>query len=517
MQIIIPMSGVGKRFQEAGYKNPKPLINVDGQPMIYHIVDLFPGELDISFICNEKHLAETDMRNILLKKVSNAKIYSVPNEGRKGPVHAVSYIFDQIKNEEEVIVSYCDYGTVWNYQNFLEDMRSRNTDGGVASYIGFHPHMLGSDNYAFMKHNNLWITDIQEKKPFTNNKMDEYASNGTYYFKSGAILKKYFQKLIDLDMNLNGEYYVSLVYKLMIQDNLKCRIFEIKKMLQWGTPKDLEEYLQWSEYFYNCKVNPIKFRGVEDMTLILPMAGVGSRFRTVGYDLPKPLLPVEDQPMVVKAVEALPLCRDNIFICLKEHINDYPQLSNILKSHFNAKILLIDNVTEGQACTCELGINLYNINDNKPILISACDNGVYYDVNKFYNMIDDSSIDIIVWSFTNNPTSKLYPNMYAWLDVDCEGNIKDISIKKQFTDRNATHCIIGTMYFRKKRIFTEGLEYIYKNNIRTNKEFYVDNVLVPLIKRGYKVKVFEVKNYLCWGTPNDYKTYLYWNEYFKNK
>jgi NDP-sugar pyrophosphorylase family protein len=57
MQIIIQMSGIGKRFQEAGYKDPKPLIDVDGIPMIYHVVDLFPSETDISFICNEKHLA----------------------------------------------------------------------------------------------------------------------------------------------------------------------------------------------------------------------------------------------------------------------------------------------------------------------------------------------------------------------------------------------------------------------------------------------------------------------------
>jgi hypothetical protein len=104
--------------------------------------------------------------------------------------------------------------------------------------------------------------------------------------------------------------------------------------------------------------------------------------------------------------------------------------------------------------------------------------------------------------------------MYAWLDVDINGSIKDVSIKKPFTDRNSIHCIIGTMYFRKTSIYLEGLHDIYTTNSRTNGEFYVDNVLIPLIKKGYSVKVFEVENYLCWGTPNDYKTYLYWEEYF---
>ena len=80
--------------------------------------------------------------------------------------------------------------------------------------------------------------------------MNEYASNGTYYFKSGKILKKYFQELIDKDISTNGEYYCSMVYNLMKEDNLNIRVFEIEKMLQWGTPKDLEEYLIWSDYFF---------------------------------------------------------------------------------------------------------------------------------------------------------------------------------------------------------------------------------------------------------------------------
>ena len=50
-------------------------------------------------------------------------------------------------------------------------------------------------------------------------------------------------------IDLKGEYYVSLVYNLMKSDGLKIRIFEIDHRLQWGTPQDLEEYLQWSHYF----------------------------------------------------------------------------------------------------------------------------------------------------------------------------------------------------------------------------------------------------------------------------
>lgn len=516
MRIIIPMSGIGKRFLDAGYKEPKPLLEVEGKPIIHHIIDLFPGETSFDFICNDEHLQSTKMKEILLQKVPTARIHEVSVLNRKGPVDAVVQISDTIPDDEEIIVSYCDYGTQWDYHAFLREMRTTKADGGIASYIGFHPHMLGSDNYAFMKHDCMWVSDIQEKKPFTEDKMSEYASNGTYYFRSGKLLKTYFQKLIDAQMDIRGEYYVSVVYKLMINDELKVRIFEIQKMLQWGTPKDLEEYLQWSTYFYNRKKNPMKFRGTEPYTLLLPMAGAGSRFRIQGYDTPKPLLPVHNEPMVVQAVKCLPPAREAIFICLEDHIQEYPLTKTIQETFSNASVLGIPTITEGQACTCEIGIQDGPIDNDTPLLVSACDNGAFYDTNALYALLDNPTIDVIVFSFTNNPTSKLYPHMYAWLKVDETNTIKDISIKKKFTEYDANHCIIGTMYFRKTSLFLEGLHSIYNTNFRTNGEFYVDNLLVPLIQKGYTVKVFEVEHYLCWGTPNDYKTYLYWDEYFQS-
>jgi bifunctional N-acetylglucosamine-1-phosphate-uridyltransferase/glucosamine-1-phosphate-acetyltransferase GlmU-like protein len=71
------------------------------------------------------------------------------------------------------------------------------------------------------------------------------------------------------------------------------------------------------------------------------------------------------------------------------------------------------------------------------------------------------------------------------------------------------------MFFRKGKYFIDGFQKNIQDNIRTNGEFYVDDVLNQNIKDGLKVKVFEVENYICWGTPNDYKTYNYWKEYFK--
>lgn len=518
IKLIIPMSGIGKRFVDAGYKDPKPLIEVDGYPVIKHVVDLFPGITDVTFICNELHMKETNMRDILNKICPNCKILEVSNENRRGPVDAVLQIKDYISDECEVIVSYCDYGTVWDFDKFLDKTSSGEFDGMIPCYTGFHPHMLGSDNYAFCKEDNMKLIQIKEKEPFTDNKMSEFASNGTYYFKSGKNLKKYFQELMDLDINLKGEFYISLVYNLLVRDGLNVGIFEIEKMLQWGTPYDLEIYKGWSSYFSNIKNVQSDITNPKNTTLILPMAGKGSRFTEKGYELPKPLLDVDGLPMIIQAVNCLPKSDENIFICLEEHIKNYNLVSELGINYPGCKIKTINETTQGQACTCEIGINEFDVNLENPIMISACDNGVYYDKEEYLKLVNDESIDIIVWSFRNNQTSKVNPNMYAWLDVDDENFIKHVSCKKFiYDDPLTTHAIIGTMFFRKAKYFIDGLNKNYTENIKTNGEFYVDDVLNQNIKDGLRVKVFEVKNYICWGTPDDYKTYNYWKEYFKNK
>jgi hypothetical protein len=51
-------------------------------------------------------------------------------------------------------------------------------------------------------------------------------------------------------------------------------------------------------------------------------------------------------------------------------------------------------------------------------------------------------------------------------------------------------------------------------NIRVNNEFYVDSLINEIIEMGLNAKVFEAEHYLCWGTPNDLKTYEYWQSFF---
>ena len=504
------MSGQGDRFKRVGYKNPKPLIEVEGSPIIQHVVNMFSNVSKITFICNEEHMNNTDMRNKILNIYSDANIRVIPCH-KKGPVYSISQIYEDILDTEKVIISYCDFNSYWSFFNFLIDIE--DSDGAIPSYKGFHPHMLGSDNYAFIREQDRFMLEIQEKMPFTNNKMEEYASNGVYYFRTGALLKKYASKLMELNIQTNNEFYVSMIYNLMTQDQLKIKIYPVQYMLQWGTPKDLEEYVSWSNYFKDIIKIQSPCKNPPETITVLPLAGHGSRFKMNGYSEPKPLLDICGYPMVVQAIRCLPNSDKNIFICLEEHLKEFPLIKHLKEYDNTSEVISINHVTDGQACTCEIG--LLNVSEDTPICITACDNGVYYDTEKYNKLVSDESVDVIIWSFKNHASSSRYPHMYSWLKVDENDNILEVSVKNcKYDEPEKGHAIIGTMFFRKKRYFSESLKKIYEKDIRTNGEFYVDNLLNDCIQAGLKVKQFCVTNYICWGTPNDYETFLYWQSYF---
>ena len=513
MKIVIPMSGRGNRFLKAGYSDPKPLLMIDGKPMIEHVVNMFPGENEFLFICSKDHIQETNMKNILQRIAPKGKIITI-DPHKKGPVYAVSKVFEELNDNEEVIVNYCDFSCYWNYEDFLKKTRENNADGAIAAYKGFHPHMLGSTNYAFMREENNWLKEIKEKEPFTKNRMQEYASSGTYYFKKGIYVKQYFTELMAQDINIGGEYYVSLVYNLLHQDKLRTYIYEIQHMLQWGTPEDFEEYMRWSAYFEDVS-KPIKNKNLfsDTTTTMIPLAGAGSRFKNDGYDIPKPLINISGKPMVIQACEHLPDSKKHQFICLKDHVNEY-EINKKIKSYYNkAEVISISNITEGQAKTCEEGLKSINLED--PLLITACDNGVVWNEANLEELINDMSVDVIVWTFRNHVSSKLKPHMYGWVDTDSYSNIKAVSVKKPISENPINdHAIVGTFYYRKAAYFNESIKRLFQKNSRVNGEFYIDSSISELIEIGLKVKVFEVEHYICWGTPDDLRTFEYWQSFF---
>ena len=504
VQLVIPMAGSSDMFTDAGYDSPKWLIDIDGKPMIQHVVDQFPEVTDILFICKED-----DVQDSVKQKLESlgGKVVTI-KQSSGGPVDTVLHASKHISDDKEIIVSYCDHGMVWDCSSFLEEARSGNFDGAMTCYSDFHPHMLGTTNlYTFCLQENKELLEVQDKKPFTEDRKSEFVSSDVFYFKTGSTLKKYFEVAKwSGDSSMNG--FIALVYNLLLEDGLSVCIHEVEKMLLWATPEDLDTYNRWSNYFNKDSADKTP---KQDFTVIVPMCGKGSRFVREGYERPKPLLPIGDSPMFAGVVESLPNHENDVFICSEEHHADA-----LIESYYpKAKIKSIDFVTEGFAESCELGIKL--INEDDPIMISPCDNGVSYDEDSFLEMMSDEDNDVIFWVTKGSQATRVNPAMYTWVYVDEKDTVKDMVYKKKpDSDLKTTPVSIGIMYFRKAKYLLEGLKKNREQNMRPTGELCMDSVAHQLAMSDYKVKVFEVDHYACWGTPDDYRTDRFWREYFRN-
>lgn len=250
MQVIIPMTGYGSRFVAAGYKELKPFISVDNMTILEWIVKkIYTKDDEFIFICRKEHIDTIqfiyEFLNDLAPKV---KIVTIADWVKKGPVFDVMRAEDFICDNKPTIINYCDFYMIWDYQKFQLDLVANNCDGAIPCYTGFHPNLIPLKNvYASCKtDDHRKLIAIKEKHSFEADKKASSHSAGVYYFKTGAILKQYCQRLISDNDMLKGEYYASMVYNNMVKDGLNVWVpNNVEYFCQWGTPEDLNDFLFW--------------------------------------------------------------------------------------------------------------------------------------------------------------------------------------------------------------------------------------------------------------------------------
>lgn len=512
MKIVIPMAGSGKRFNDIYFHGPKPLIEIDGKPMIEHVINMFSREDEFIFICHEDHLRDTEIRKVLSNLVPNFKIISVNTQQIEGgPVYTCKNAFDFVRDDEEVIVNYCDFTVVWDYQKFLETVRSKENDGAIPSFKGFHPASLGDTYYAYMKFNeNGYLTDLREKEPFSNDRMSDYASTGTYYFKRGSDFKKYSQEVISSGMLVKGEAYVTLPYILMIKDGFKILNYEVDKFICFGTPRDYETFKFWSEFFFHRSGQIVGFNNMNIKTTnIFPLAGDERSFINIGINKPNFLIPVMSRPLIRSTVKSYPCGIKNIFICLKEHQEPY-ELDYQLKKVFpNSETIYLESKTAGNAFTILKAEE--HVESDKPICVSGSSYILDYDERKLAHLMEDEDVDVILLSFTHHECVLRNPHVHSYFKFN-NGFIGEIYEKKVISDSPyKNHAFTGTAIYKKASYLFDSIK---KHISQPNSSNSFLNAVNELIKEGKKVVVFEVDKFVSFLTPQDYQEFIYWQDYF---
>ena len=252
------------------------------------------------------------------------------------------------------------------------------------------------------------------------------------------------------------------------------------------------------------KINEIKMGNTtttpkwknEKLNILIPMAGAGSRFQQAGYTFPKPLIEVNNKPMIQVVVENLNIDANYIYVVQKAHRKKYnlDTMLNLITP--GCKIVEVDVLTEGAACTALLAKEY--INSDSPLFFANSDQFVDWDSNEFMYKMQESNCDGGIVTF------KATHPKWSFAKIDDNGFVTEVAEKNPISD-NAT---VGYYYWKLGSEFIKYAEQMIERNIRVNNEFYVCPVFNQAIEDCKKIRIFESAKMWGLGTPEDLKFYL---------
>jgi HAD superfamily hydrolase (TIGR01509 family) len=233
LNVLIPMAGAGSRFQTAGYTFPKPLIDVEGKPMIQVVVENLNIDANYIYVVQKAHREQYNLDTLLNLITPGCKVVEVDTL-TEGAACTALLAKEHIDSDAPLFFANSDQFVEWDSNEFFYKMNENDCDGGIPTFKATHP------KWSFAKlDDDGFVTEVQEKNPIS-----DLATIGFYYWKKGSDFVKYAEEMIEQDIRVNGEFYVCPVYNNAIKAGLKVRTFDVPKMWGLGTPEDLNYYLE---------------------------------------------------------------------------------------------------------------------------------------------------------------------------------------------------------------------------------------------------------------------------------
>lgn len=241
LNIVIPMAGAGSRFAINGYKEPKPLIPINGIPMIQLVIqNLMPaGPHRFIFICQRLHVEEYGLHEKLSEWAPSSVLVEIDSltQGAACTVLAAKSLID---NDSPLMIANSDQYIDIDINNYLRILEDAKLDGLIMTMCANDPKWsfvgLNSEGY---------VSRVVEKKVISNE-----ATVGIYNFRSGNAFVNAAEDMIANDERVNGEFYVAPTYNYLIKSGHKVGVHNIGSvgfgMHGLGTPADLQSYLAYT-------------------------------------------------------------------------------------------------------------------------------------------------------------------------------------------------------------------------------------------------------------------------------
>jgi NDP-sugar pyrophosphorylase family protein len=237
IHIVVPMGGEGRQFAERGYTFPKPLVEVDGQPLIEIVVrSLTPSEPHrFVFICRQEHVAGYALGNVLQLVAPDCRIVTTAKP-TAGALCSVMLGLEYLPQDGELVIANADQCVDVPVDRFLAAARSGGWDGYLMTFPNTHPR------WSYARTEGDRVVAVAEKQPISRN-----ATAGLYYFRRGADFIRAAERMLLKNASVSGEFYVAPAYNELVLGQKRVGIFPIEasQMHGLGTPEEVERYQAW--------------------------------------------------------------------------------------------------------------------------------------------------------------------------------------------------------------------------------------------------------------------------------
>lgn len=490
MIVLIPIAGNHPHFPPEEFAYPRPLIEIAGRPMIAWVLDNLKSlgpNVRFVFVALEDEAISFSFEKIFnLLTQDKASLISLKHK-TDGALCSCLLAIDQISPEEPLVIANSDQIIDSDLSEIVDRFVEQNADAGVITFNSVHPRW----SYVSLDDEGM-VVQSSEKQVISRN-----AIAGFYYFRRAEQFFESAKLTITHNVTKNGLYYISSCLNEMILQGKRVAAIEIaaEKYFSFYHPKQLASV----ERLGAETLKAIADRN-RKVSVVIPAAGLGSRFAKAGFALPKPFIDVQGRPMIARVIDNLAL--DNAAYTLlfqNEHCEDNSQIVQDLHDAGH-NVVRVKGLTEGTACTV-LHARKY-IDNELPLLIANSDQIVDLPINRFINDCLDRKLDGSILVFrdeTRNPK-------WSFARLDDNGQVVEVAEKRPISDL----ATVGIYFFRHGADFVRAAVDMIAVNERVNNEFYTCPVYNYAIRSGKRIGVYEIakSDMHGIGTPEDLAVYL---------
>jgi NDP-sugar pyrophosphorylase family protein len=500
------MSGASLRFRNAGYEDPKPFLKVKGREILWWVLDQFK-QVDKTILILSRalpHANRTRLQEIIDQSERAIEILEI-DPHRLGPSHAVYQAGPRIDPNGEVVVSYCDFYSLFSEQYFWD--RLSNCDALIGSYTGFHPHMSMNTRYAYMRRLlGGYVAEVREKAAFTPLPTSEEASCGWYAVAKGQDLFDALDWQFASDRSTNGEFYLSECFNYFTAEKRKLDCLNVTHFCQWGTPEDYEYFVAQMDLVQRAlrqmgrsldhfeKLSDVQSRP----TLICLAAGSGRRFTNAGYEVPKHRLPILGVTCVELAESSVRTAVSKLRVVREIESSAEDSLED-RGSQIPVRQVQTGGPTQGQAASAFIALGAVEDSDG-PIVILACDSCLL-DIGEF-----EPEVNYILVSRPNRE-QLANPKESSWAVVDDCGRVIDVMVKPESIGGSELR-LVGGFVFADLATAREASN-LWKDIDHHHSEVYLDDVFKAMVG-NHPVAAMNV-DVLDFGSPFQYENVRYFH------